>query len=152
IVVVLGVMADRLAVLRPVWRWARSLPSTSRRRVVEDAAYLAAVALPVIVGAAIVAPLSAFFAAIALPGAAVRAPGALRRGGAGRLGGTSSFFLEGMLGAVAFALSPWAVVAVLAATPWWLKGAERDEARLPVSRFAPILHHASGDPASWTGR
>src|SRR5262249_34138708 len=35
IVVVLGVMADRLAVLRPVWRWARSLPSTSRRRVVE---------------------------------------------------------------------------------------------------------------------
>ena len=54
--------------------------------------------------------------------------------------------------AVAFALSPWAVVAVLAATPWWLKGAARDEARLPVSRFAPILHHASGDPASWTGR
>ncbi|HEX4824138.1 MAG TPA: hypothetical protein VFV19_07475 [Candidatus Polarisedimenticolaceae bacterium] len=146
IVVSLSALAGRLAMARPPWRWARSLPWTSRHRIVDDAVYLGAVAVPIVLVAAFAAPLPATLAALALPAAAIRAAGAIRRG---RL---SSFFLEGMLGAMTFALLPWVVVLAAAATPWLLAVAARDEARLPVSRFVPLAHQAGGDPASWSGR
>jgi hypothetical protein len=145
-VVSLSVVADRLAVLRPVWRWARSLPWTSRRRVVLDAAYLGAVAIPVVLVFGILAPGPAALAAIAVPTAALRAAGAMRRGT------TAPFVLEGILGALTLALLPWSVALAAAAMPLVLRAAARDEARLRVSRFAPVLHRAAGDPSSWAGR
>src|SRR5262249_39928947 len=91
VVFALGLTADRLATPRPAWRWARSLPWPSRRRVVEDAVYLGAVAVPVVLVAAILSPAPAVLAVLALPSAALRAAGAMRRAGDGRLGGISSF-------------------------------------------------------------
>jgi hypothetical protein len=51
-----AVLGDSLAVLRPAWPWARSLPWSAAQRVRSDAQLLAAHALPVVAATAALAP------------------------------------------------------------------------------------------------
>ena len=152
LVVTLAALADRLALHRPAWPWARSLPWTSRRRAAEDAVLLALLASPVWIAGMLIDPIAALTAGAAIPLAAVRASAAMRHDGAGRATAAVGFLVEGVLASLVVALVPWLVVLAAAVTPWALRDAARREARWKVSRWTAIHHLSSGDPGSWTGR
>jgi hypothetical protein len=146
-----GVLAEELAVRRPVWPWARSLPVGSRRRVREDAIVLGALALP-------------------LPGdrrgdrSARRAPrgrgsapaGAARlvgapAGGEGRTAALAPVLAEGAAIAAALSLLPASSLLALLFVPLALRAASRDDRARRVSRWSERHHQAAGDSFSWTG-
>ncbi len=150
--VVVARACDRLALLRPPWPWARSLPWSADRRVRADAAVLAAAALPCVAAAAwLHGPSAAAVAAAVAPLVAARGAGALRRpAGASPPGGV--VLGEGAFLAAAVALVPWLALAALAAAPWALAAASRRERDLRVSRWAALHYLAAGDPLSWRTR
>jgi hypothetical protein len=151
LVLLLAALAGRLAMRRPAWPWARSLPWGAARRVGADAALLAVPALPLLVGLAWVAPLPAASAGALLPALALRAAGAMRRAPERRAGAAGEVLAEGLLAAGAVALVPWLCFAALAAVPFaWRAAAER-ERRQKVSRWLALHHLAAGDPQAWSG-
>jgi hypothetical protein len=79
---VIALISSALGSRRPVWPWMRSLPASSHRRILWDAAVLAGVALPVLLGAAMVAGVTVRgwgAVALALPWLALQGAAALRR-------------------------------------------------------------------------
>jgi hypothetical protein len=143
-------LAEVLGARRPAWPWSRSLPWSARRRVLFDAGFLAAHALPaVVVTAWIDAPSSLAVLAIT-PWLAVRAAGAMRRAPERRTGASGEILIEGLLLAAAVALLPWLAVLAPLATPWALRVAAERERRQKVSRWLELHHLAVGDPQSWS--
>jgi hypothetical protein len=138
VVLCLATIADRLAVHRPPWPWARSLPWTSRERVSADAMFLGAVALPVLLAGGLIDPVSASLAAAALPLAATHAAGSIRSRRDGPAAISLAIIFPGLLGALAFALMPWLTFVALASTPVALRAAARREAALDVGRWRPL--------------
>jgi hypothetical protein len=153
VVLLLAQLAEALAVLRPAWPWARSLPWSAQRRVSTDAALLAGLALAVLVGAAFLpwaSPLSLLAVAALLPLLSLRAAGAIRRAPESSSGASGEILGEGLLAAGLVALVPWLSLLALAAVPFvWRLAAER-ERRQKVSRWLPLHHLAAGDPQSWS--
>jgi hypothetical protein len=151
VVVLLAGLAEALAVRRPAWPWARSLPWSAARRVGADAVLLAAPAVPLIAGFAFLSPLPALAAGALLPALALRAAGAIRRAPERRAGASGEILAEGLLAAGAVALLPWLGLAALAAVPLaWRAAAER-ERRQKVSRWLALHYLAAGDPQAWSG-
>lgn len=147
-----GSMADRLAVFRPPWPWARSLPWSAARRVGADAAVLAAFAAPSALATAFLDPWSGAAVACVIPLAALRGAAAVRRDGSRRTPASGPVLAEGAFGSAALALVPWLALAALAAVPWALRHAVRRERDVRVSRWAALHHLAAGDPLSWRER
>lgn len=149
-------LGDGLAVLRPAWPWARSLPWSAARRVRGDALLLGAHALPVVLATAVLAPWTRETAAAALavlalvPPLAARTAGAMRRAPERRSGASGEILLEGGLAALLAALLPWTAALALLATPWLLRLAARRERRQKVSRWLELHSLAVGDPQSWS--
>ncbi len=153
---VLAGLAEKLALLRPVWPWARSLPWSARERVSEDALLLGLHALPLLLLAGTIAPPSwALVGALAgqlalLPPLAVLAAAAVRRTPERRTGAAGEILLAGSLAVALTALLPWLALPALSATPWLLGRAALREQRQSVSRWLEIHHLAVGDPQSWS--
>jgi hypothetical protein len=145
---VLVSLAGALKLRRPPWPWIRSLPSTSRRRVVRDAVLLAVAALPPLWVSGWLALTAALPLLAGLIFQSVRLSGALRRdaGGASRLGGQA--FGELCLVQLAIAASGWTAAILLLLVPWALRDATRHEQRQKVTRWQELHHLALGDPAS----
>ncbi|HEY6323290.1 MAG TPA: hypothetical protein VJA16_17235 [Thermoanaerobaculia bacterium] len=149
-------LGDSLAVLRPAWPWARSLPWSAAQRVRSDALLLGAHALPVVAATAALAPWSRETAAAALavlgllPPLAVVTAGAVRRAPERRSGAAGEILLYGGFAALLAALLPWAAGLALLATPWLLLAAARRERRQKVSRWLELHSLAVGDPQSWS--
>jgi hypothetical protein len=146
VALLLAALARTLAVRRPAWPWARSLPWSARRRVGEDAALLGALCLPWVALTAWLAPAAALPLAGFIPLLAVRAAGAARRGPESRRGPAGEVLSEGLLLAGLLALLPWAAPALLAAVPWAVAAAAARERRQDIGRWQPRHHLAVGDP------
>lgn len=149
-------LGDSLAVLRPAWPWARSLPWSAAQRIRSDALLLGAHALPLVAATAALAPWSRETAAAALavvallPPLAVVTAGAVRRAPERRSGAAGEILLYGGFAALLAAVLPWTAGLALVATPWLLLAAARRERRQKVSRWLELHSLAVGDPQSWS--
>ncbi|HKV06565.1 MAG TPA: hypothetical protein VJ725_00410, partial [Thermoanaerobaculia bacterium] len=151
-VLLLAQMAETLAVRRPAWPWARSLPGSARRRVGFDAALLALHTLPLFALGIWLAPTPWVLLAPAaiVPFLALRAAGAMRRAPERRTGASGEIVAEGLFLGALVALLPWTALLALPAIPWaWRAAAERDRAQ-KVSRWLELHHLAAGDSQSWS--
>lgn len=146
----LAQMAESLAVFRPAWPWARSLPASAARRVLFDAGFLALHAVPLVALTAWIDPFAVPVVAAAVPFLALRAAGAMRRAPERRAGAAGEVFAQGFLAAAAVALLPWVALLLLAAAPWALRAAAERDRRQKVSRWLDLHHLAVGDPQSWS--
>jgi energy-converting hydrogenase Eha subunit E len=143
-------LADILAIRRPSWPWARSLPMTSRRRVVRDAVMLGVSCLPFLVTTAILDLRAAIAVTAVTPLLALRAVAAMRRGGEFRSAASGPVLIEGAFVSGFLALLPWLGVAALAAVPVALRAAVERERAQKVTRWSALHHVAAGDTLSWT--
>jgi len=142
--------ADALAIRRPSWPWARSLPLPAGRRVIGDAAMIALLCVPILLATAALNPGAAGVVVALIPLLALRAASAMRRGGNSRTAASGPVLIEGAFASGLIALAPWLALAALAAIPVALRSAiERDRA-LKVTRWSALHHVAAGDTLSWT--
>jgi hypothetical protein len=150
-VVLLASLAGALALRRPAWPWARSLPWPARRRVLDDAALLGVCCLPLPVLAGALAPAAVPPLAALVPWLAVRAAGAIRRPAERRLGAAGEILMEGLPLAGLVALLPWSAAILLAALPLAVRAAAARERRQKVGAWMERRHLPAGDPQSWSG-
>jgi hypothetical protein len=143
-------LGEVLGAHRPAWPWARSLPWSARRRVLFDAGFLAAHALPTILLTAWIDPLSSLAVIGITPWLAARAAGAMRRAPERRTGASGEILMEGLLLAAAVALIPWISILAPFATPWAVRAAAERDRQQKVSRWLELHHLAAGDPQSWS--
>lgn len=146
----LAALAEPMAVRRPAWPWARSLPWSARGRVAHDVAMLFGTCLPLLVTAAWVEP-SSLPPLCGLTGLlAIRAAGALRRAPERRTGAAGEVLAEGAFLAAWVALVPLLAWLLAGLIPVALRLAAERERSQRVSRWLALHHQAAGDPLSWS--
>ncbi len=150
VVVLLSLLGERLAIRRPVWPWARSLPAGARRRVAEDAILLAVPCLVPLGATAGLDPLAALTGTACLPLLSLVAAAALRAPTPGKNGGAA--LVGGALLASAVALLPVLSLLALAASPLALRAAIARDRAQKASLWDERHHRAIGDPLAWSSR
>jgi hypothetical protein len=151
-VFLLAALAERLAVRRPVWAWARSLPWSAPARLRGDAALLAAsCSVPLALTAALDG-VGALQLAGCLPVLAVHAAAAMHPRDARQRSVAGEVLMVGAFAAAGVALLPWLWLPALAAVPLVWRHAARRERAQPVSLWLERHHRSSGDPLSWSAR
>lgn len=143
-------LGEVLGARRPAWPWSRSLPWSARHRVLFDAGFLAAHAVPAILLTAWIDAPAALAVLAITPWLAARAAGAMRRAPERRTGAAGEILMEGLLLAAAVALLPWIAVLPPFATAWAVREAAKRDRRQKVSRWLELHHLAVGDPQSWS--
>jgi len=149
-----GALAEAASILakrRPPWPWSRSLPLSARRRVAEDAVFLALPAVPALLAAAFLSPASLPAAAL-LPYAALRAAAAARPSMDSPRSPIPALFLELMLAAVLAALLPAALILTPAAAALAWREAARRERAVKMGRWLERRFAAGGDSLTWSSR
>ncbi len=149
VTVFLWILSERLAVRRPVWPWARSLPQSAAGRILADSAFLALHATPVALATALFHIGSAGAAMLLLPLLTLRAAGHMRRSPERRSGG-GALVLDGFLASALVALLPWTILLALAATPAAFISSRAADSRRKVTRWLERHHEARGDSLSWS--
>ncbi|MGH9870692.1 MAG: hypothetical protein ACREAA_21355 [Candidatus Polarisedimenticolia bacterium] len=126
-----GLFSASMARGLPVWGWARSLPRSSRSRILEDALLLSLPALAACTAASWLDARAAAAAAACVPWLSVRAAGWMRstKHGADEWRPAG----EGAVLAGVVCLLPWAALASLLAAPFALAWAARREAGIKVT-------------------
>lgn len=147
-----ALLAEALAIRRPSWPWARSLPVGSAKRVAGDVAFLAAACSPVAAAVAVVHPSAALAVGAVIPLLAIRAAAAMRRGGTARSAAAGPVLIEGAFAAGLIALLPWIALASLVLLTPAFRGAVARDRSLKVTRWRALHHLAAGDSLSWTDR
>lgn len=149
VAVVILQLADQVRLRRPPWSWIRSQPWTARRRVLEDASWLAVSCFPVVLASFWIGAGEASLASwTLLPTCAylaIRASGSLwrRRPGASRLG--AAIYVETALVVAWCAVSSWAALGLCTLLlPAWSWAATAEQ-RFKVSRFRERHHHLQGE-------
>jgi hypothetical protein len=147
-----GAVGDTVVTRRPSWPWIRSLPWSSRDRVLDDAVAIGAPAIAVALAAAVVDVTAVAIALAAVPPLAMLASWLLH-GARRRLTRVSgAMIVVGALLGTAVAFRPWAIVAALAATPLLLRAAARRDRREIVTGWKELHHDAAGDSLAWSAR
>jgi len=143
--------AQTVLTRRLVWRWHRSLPTSSRRRVLDDTLAIAGLSLPIL-GFAFVLSSDALLPMIALvPYLAVRSAAALRVIPDADVATLHFIAAELFLVAGMVAMAPAAAVIIAAATyPAFHHAAARDR-DLRVSRWRAREHLSAGDAQALEG-
>lgn len=138
----------RLLLKSPPWAWARSLPRSSRKRVLTDAGLFA-------LFASLLLPLSAragfgvlLTAACCLPWLCFRAVAGLRTASANRWSVRARSGTESLLTALALALEPRAVYLLLGAAPFAYLFAAAKDREQKVSLWNELHQLADGDTPS----
>ena len=145
-----ALLAKLIAVRRPPWPWARSLPRSSLRRVGEDATFLALAALPVIAVSSVMNGAAAASLVLMLPYIVVRALVALRASDS-PMGG-AVVFVELMLAVGLLTLIPSLAFVSVAALPVAVAHAVRAERRHRTGRWTETDHLGRGDTQAWSGQ
>jgi len=146
----LALAASLLAGKRPPWPLLRTLPLSSKRRILADSLFLGLHAI------LITFPLSwidrgAFVLVTAcLPLAAVRAAAAIRQDRELRFGAWGKMAAEGVFGALLISLWPWAAAGLVFALIPAFRAAVRVERKNKVSQWLELHHLAAGDSLSWS--
>lgn len=146
----LAQLADSLAIRRPAWPWARSLPTSAARRVTGDIAFLSVACLPIAAVVVSLDPRAALAVCSLIPFLSARAAAAMRRDGNARSAASGPVLVEGAFAAALVALAPWLGTAALVAIPLAFRHAVRRERALKVTRWSALHHVAAGDTLSWT--
>jgi hypothetical protein len=135
---------------RPTWAWSRSLPWSSKQRVLADAI---TIGVPVFVAIATLLPLDAWNALAVLaivPLIAATSAHALRAGVTRQTGAAGEVAVVTTLAGALIAIWPGFAIIPLTATPMMLSRAAARDRRTVSSRFAELQHDASADVA-WLG-
>ena len=144
------VLAHELAVRRPVWPWARSLPCSSGRRIISDALIVGGAAAPLVLPALLLDVRGAAAAMVSIPFLALRAAGHIRTIPERRTG-SGVILAEGFAVSAVLALFEWSSIAWCAAVLPAFALARATETRQKVTRWLELHHTAAGDPMSWSG-
>ncbi len=148
-VVIYAFLAHVLAVRRPPWPWSRSLPWSSRRRVLLDAGGLAMSATPLLLMAFVMEKKTIFPLLLSLPALCFLSSWAMGRAFDLRTGAYGTILIYGGIGALLLCLYPLISVVYLILTPILLKQAIRQERLLKVSLWLERHYLAAGDSLSW---
>ncbi len=144
-------LAGQLAVRRPVWPWARSLPWSSTHRVLSDALFLAAHSAPVLL-VVVLFDLRATLPLLTLmPLISTRAVSALNHSRERRTG-IGVLLMEAFLASAFIAILPWAGVLLLAVAAPAFWAARRSEIKHKVTRWREMHYLTTGDPLSWSAQ
>ncbi len=152
VTLVIAGIAELLAVRRPAWPWARSLPQSAMARVGGDTALLFVATIPVLAVAAASTPGPALVAAAATPTVAALAAGAIRRAAVRASGASGEVLAGGLLAAAWTALVPAVAAGVLVLLPLVLGWAAERERSLKSTAWQERHHLAAGDPLAWSDR
>jgi hypothetical protein len=142
-------MAQRLAVRRPAWHFARSLPWSSSSRIVADAVLMSSHSIPVLI---LIAALDAAILPVvsaAVPYLVLRIVGYIRIIPENRVA-AGVFLLEGFLVAGSVALLPWTALLWLAGAIPAYSAARTHEQNQRVSRWCELHHASAGDTLIWS--
>jgi hypothetical protein len=142
-------LAGQLAVRRPVWPWARSLPWSVARRVSSDALFMASQAIPLMLLTALLDARAALAVLAVVPFLALRAAAYVRRV-ADRRSGVGGFIVEGLITGALVCLVPETAWVFLVAAPLALRAATDAELHQKATRWSERHHAAAGDPLSWS--
>jgi hypothetical protein len=144
-------LANAMLTNRQPWPWSRSLPWSSKQRVLADSFVLGIPLVIIPVGLLAVSVAQAAVVAALVPLAAVSGAAASRRGSDRQTGAAGETLLVTLAAAAALSMWPLASVVVLAATPLFVRiGARRDRDAV-ASRWSELHHEGAGDPG-WLSR
>jgi hypothetical protein len=147
-----GGLAEGLLARRRPWPWLRSLPSTSRRRVLEDVIVLGVPALPTLLLAGALDLRAAAIGFACLPLLTTIAVLSLRTAGGRVFGAIGVLFWAGAAVVACIAVWPWMSIVALVLTPGMVALAARSDRRRLVTGWEPLHHDAAGDSLSETSR
>ena len=135
---------------RPAWSWARTLPWSSRQRVLVDTTNIGAVLLTVPIALLPLDALQALVVAATIPAIASSAAAALRAGSSRQTGAAGEAVTATVIAGALIAVWPNTWIFILGATPVVFRFAVRRERNAHVTRWTELRHDAAGDPA-WFG-
>ncbi|OGD18355.1 MAG: hypothetical protein A2Y69_13010 [Candidatus Aminicenantes bacterium RBG_13_59_9] len=137
---------------RPVWPWARSLPWSSRRKILQDSAFQFLLASPLFIVVGQKDPASGLAVACFSLFLAFRAAAAMREAGDSRLGPFGRVLGEGMILGLCLGLVSWSWVLILISTPVAVILAEKADRAQKAGRWEERHHLSAGDSQSWSDR
>ncbi len=147
-----ALLSHFLALRRPIWPWARSLPWSSRRKILLDSLFLFLLASPLFIFVGQREPASGLAVACLSLLLALRASAAIREARASRLGPFGKVLGEGMILSLFLGLVSWSWVLILISTPGALILAERADRDEKAGCFEERHHLSAGDSLSWSDR
>jgi len=141
-------LAGHLRAYRPPWGWSRSLPWSSRRRVLQDALFLAASGVPVVIAGAWLHPAAALPLAALLAYCSLRLAASLRPTASHltRLG--AWIIVEVIACTLALAVTPWSAWLLVFLLPAAVHAATQRERALKVGLWLEREHVTAGDAVS----
>jgi len=142
--------ASILASVRPPWPLARTWPREARRRVLDDALFLALPAVLLLVPLGLIEARAVPAAAGCLPLLGLRAAAAVRLDRELRFGAWVGVLAEGAFVAAVVCFEPLASIAFLFLAEPAFRASVRMEKRQKVSRWLELHHLSAGDPLSWS--
>ena len=143
-------IANALAVRRPPWPWARSLPWSAKQRITTDAMLIGLFAIPILFLVMLIKiqaiwPVSACCAPLVF-----FASFTVRRAFENQLGAVWQTLIVGTSASVLVCLIPLISIVFLAISPLLIKYGAEQEKQQKVSRWLEMHHLAAGDPLSWS--
>lgn len=151
-VVFCSIFANMLASHRPPWPWVRSLPWSSKSRIIWDSSLISFPLLSLFALVSLMNLKSVLPLAASLPILSVYSSYSIRHAPESLAGSSGKVLLYGSIGALLLYLIPWFSLFFLAMTPVVLKEAIKAEKRQKVSRWLELHHLAAGDSLSWSER
>lgn len=148
-VVFCAFFAHVLAVRRPPWPWARSLPRSSRWRILMDAGFLGFLIFPLVLMVFVVEKKTIFPLLLSLPILCLLSSWSISRTFELRTGAYGTILIFGSIAAFLLCLFPLISIVYFVFSPILLKIAVKQERILKVSVWLERHHLAAGDSLSW---
>ena len=142
--------ANLLAVRRPPWPWARSLPWSANHRIQTDTILISLLTIPIFALILLIKSQAIWPVAVSLPPLAVLAALMVRTAFIYQMGALGRTFIFGTVASVLVCLIPAMSFIFLASIPVLLRYATSEEKNQKVSRWLEIHHLAAGDSLSWS--
>jgi hypothetical protein len=143
-------LAESLALMRPAWPWARSLPWSAGDRIKSDAMLLGAAAVAWMLPAAFADFPGTAIGCAAIPLIALRGASGIRSYSGRRPGPAARLSLESIVISGSMAITPWAALPALLLIPVAYRWAVIHERRFKVTAWKEQHHLAAGDTLSWS--
>ncbi|MGB6341063.1 MAG: hypothetical protein WBF32_14935, partial [Candidatus Aminicenantaceae bacterium] len=143
-------IANSLAVRRPPWPWARSLPWSAKQRITTDALLIGLSAIPILFLVMLIKIQAIWPVVVCFPPLVFFASLTVRRAFEYQLGAVWQTLIVGTTASVMICLVPLISVVFLAMTPLLMKYGAEQEKQQKVSRWLEMHHLTAGDSLSWS--
>jgi hypothetical protein len=142
--------ANLLAVRRPPWPWARSLPWSAHHRILTDTLLIGLLTIPLLILIPLTKTQAIWPVVVSLSPLAAFSALMVRTAFIYQMGAVGRTFIFGTVVAVLVCLIPAISFIFLASTPFFLRYAAAEERNQKVSRWLEMHHLAAGDSLSWS--